>query len=163
MPSTSILRPFEPTIDWWRHCLNACGRADLARDFADDACWASIALAHKRQAVPQAVIEAAVHAIARCAPEHSFVALTLMRIIGPREELMAKIAECQNAQAAYAYCRQFGDHSGMRAVILAARDRMAAAYYCRDIRDDRELRTLVETSADSPAKRLISREARTGG
>jgi hypothetical protein len=153
------MRPFEPTIEWWRDCLDEHGCADLAREFADDACWDSILKAHKKAKVPPAVIEAAVAAIAQCAPEHSFIAYTLMRVIGPREELVDKIIESENAQAAYAYCRQFGDDRRMGAVILGARDEMAAAYYCRDVRDDRDLHALVERGRDGVAKRLIRREA----
>jgi|GEM_PF-2271001 hypothetical protein len=154
------LMPFEPTIEWWRHCLEACGCGELARQFADDACWDEILKAHKKHQVPEVVIEAAVAAIARCKPEHSFIAFTLMRIIGPREELIDKIIVSENAQAAYAFCRQFGDHAKLRAVVRDKGDETAAFYYCRDVANDPDMARVVLKGHNAKLKARFTREVR---
>lgn len=140
---------FEPTIQWWRHCLEEHGCHDLAKRFEDDACWDAILKAHKEGSVPEAVIEAAVAAIADCEDRHSFIAFTLMRIIGPREELIDKIARSKNAEAAYAYCRHFGDHATLRPVVRDKGDERLAFYYCRDVANAPDVARVVLTGSDA--------------
>lgn len=154
------LMPFEPTIEWWRHCLEACGYNNLAEQYGDQACWSDAQKAYKKGRIPEAVVDAVVDAVARCDAKHSFVAFTLMRIIGPREELIDKIADTENAQAAYAFCRQFGEHPRLRDIVRDKGDEMAAFYYCRDVANDPDVARVVLKGRNGKAKARFSREVR---
>ena len=158
--ATVKLGPFEPTAQWWRHCLETCGCSDLARQFSDDACWSDAQKAYNRGEIPKEVVDAVVDAVAHCDPKHSFLAFTLMRIIGPREELIEKIVASENAGAAYAYCRQFGDHPRLRAVVRDKGDETAAFYYCRDVANDPEVARVVLKGHNTSVKARFSREVR---
>lgn len=154
------LRPFEPTVEWWRHCLDTYGCSELARQFGDEACWSDVQKAYQQGQIPGVVVEAAVDAVGRCDRRHSFLAFTVMRIIGPREELIDKIAQSENAEAAYAYCRQFGDQPRLRAVVRDKGDEKAAFYYCRDVANVPEVARVVSKGRNAKLKTRFTREVR---
>ena len=152
------LKPFKPTIEWWRHFLAAHKCEELAQQFADDACWSDVKKAYDLGQIPVAVAEAAIEAVARCDREHSFLAFTVMRIIGPREELIDRIAQSGNAEAAYAYCRQFGDNSRLRAVVRDKGNEKTAFYYCRDVANDPDVARVVLRGQSESIRRRFARE-----
>ncbi len=154
------LKPFEPTIEWWRHFLAAHKCEELARQFADDGCWSDVKKAYKLGQIPDAVAEAAIEAVAQCDRKHSFLAFTVMRIIGPRDELIDKIAQSENAEAAYAYCRQFGDDLRLRAIVRDKGDEKTAFYYCRDVANVPEVARVILKGRNESIRRRFAREVR---
>ena len=139
---------------------NACGYGKLAQQYSDEACWSDAQKAYQRGQIPEAVVEAVVDAVTNCTPEHSFIAFTLMRIIGPREELIDKIVCSQNAEAAYAYCRHFGDHAALRPVVRDKGNERLAFYYCRDVVNAPEVARVVLKGRDAKIMSRFQREVR---